>query len=140
MGVHAIFERGPRARGAAAIAVADHALAVRRFGHHDGVGDFLSIETQLAESRLELRFEELGENYDRILKGLGTLGARTERLLSSGTRLETLSLNLDGLLSQIEDIDITKVILDMNRSEQTLQLTQATGSRLIQNSLLNFLR
>lgn len=91
-------------------------------------------------ARLTLRFDELDSNFNKSLKALGTLGARTERLNSSGTRLETLSLNVEGLLSQIEDVDIASVILDMNRAEQTLQLAQMTGSRLIQHSLLDFLR
>ncbi len=89
--------------------------------------------------RLSLRFGELEANFNRSLRALGTLGARTERLISSGSRLETVSLNVEGQLSQVEDVDITKVILEMNRTEQTLQLAQATGSRLIQHTLLDFL-
>jgi flagellin-like hook-associated protein FlgL len=91
-------------------------------------------------ARLSLRLDELDSNSNQSLKALGTLGARTERLNSSGARLETLGLNVEGLLSQIEDVDIAEVILDMNRAEQTLQLAQMTGSRLIQHTLLDFLR
>jgi flagellar hook-associated protein 3 FlgL len=91
-------------------------------------------------ARVQLRFGELEHNYDKILKGLGTLGAHTERLISSGNRLEALSLNVESLLSQVEDIDIAQVVLEMTKAEQTLQVAQATGSRLIQNSLLNYLR
>ena len=90
--------------------------------------------------RINLRFGEFQENYNQVLKGLGTLGARTERMISSGERLESLSLNVEGLLSQVEDVDVTSVILEMNQAEQTLQLAQATGSRLIQRTLLDFLR
>ena len=90
--------------------------------------------------RVNLRFEELQENFDQVLGALGTLGSRTERLLDTGTRLETMSVNVEGLLTQVEDADITEVILEMNQAEQTLQLAQATGSRLIQRSLLDFLR
>jgi flagellar hook-associated protein 3 FlgL len=89
--------------------------------------------------RIAQRFGELEANFNRSLRALGTLGARTERLISSGSRLETVSLNVEGQLSQVEDVDITEVILEMNRTEQTLQLAQATGSRLIQHTLLDFL-
>ncbi|MFT7484671.1 MAG: flagellar hook-associated protein 3 FlgL [Candidatus Paceibacteria bacterium] len=98
------------------------------------------LEVEDVVDRLQLRFDELEGNFNQVLKALGTLGARTERLISSGTRLETISLNVEGLLSQVEDADITSVILQMNQAEQTLQLAQATGSRLIQHSLLDFLR
>jgi len=90
--------------------------------------------------RLAVRFDELESNFNRILKSLGTLGARTERLLSSGDRLEALQLNVEGLLSLVEDADLSDVVLDMTKAEQTLQLAQMTGSRLIQNTLLNFLK
>lgn len=90
--------------------------------------------------RVQLRFSELERNSDRVLKSLGTLGAHTERLISSGDRLDALSLNVEGLLSQVEDTDLAEVVLEMTKSEQTLQVAQATGSRLIQNSLLNYLR
>ena len=40
----------------------------------------------------------------------------------------------------IEDADPTEVVLEMTRAEQTLQVAQATGARLIQQSLLNFIR
>jgi hypothetical protein len=39
----------------------------------------------------------------------------------------------------VEEADVTDVILDMTRTEQTLQLAQATGARLLQNTLLNYL-
>lgn len=98
------------------------------------------LEPNRVIDRLELRYDELLRGLDQTLKGLGTLGARTDRLQSTDERLESTSVNLEGLLSQVEDADIAAVVLDMNKAEQTLQLAQATGSRLIQQSLLNFLR
>ena len=90
--------------------------------------------------RIMMRYDELQRGFGETLKGLGTLGALTERLNSTDTRLENTSVNLEGLLSQVEDADIAKVILEMTQAEQTLELAQATGSRLIQHTLLDFLR
>lgn len=98
------------------------------------------LASQDVVDRLAVRFNELESNFNKILKSLGTLGARTERLLSSGDRLDSLQLNVQGLLSMVEDVDLSDVVLDMTKAEQTLQLAQMTGSRLIQNTLLNFLR
>ena len=47
---------------------------------------------------------------------------------------------LAALTSETEDADISEVVLKLTRAEQTLQIAQATGARLIQQSLLNFLR
>ena len=70
----------------------------------------------------------------------GVLGARGSRLRNADARLEGVSLQLESLLSNTQDVDFSEVVLQMTRSEQTLQLAQATGARLMQQSLLNFLR
>ena len=90
--------------------------------------------------RMGDRLAELSRNQQNALNALGTLGARTERLNASGERLEGMDLNLQGVLSKIEDADLAEVALELSRTEQTLQLAQLTGSRLMQTSLLNFLR
>ena len=56
------------------------------------------------------------------------------------SRLGDLSVHLDSLVSSLEDADLADVVLDMTRAEQTLQLAQGTGARLINQSLLSFLR
>ena len=90
--------------------------------------------------RLTERLAELSRNQTNALNALGTLGARTERLNASGDRLGAMDLRLTGVLSNIEDADLADVALELSRAEQTLQLAQLTGSRLMQTSLLNFLR
>ncbi|HRV80801.1 MAG TPA: flagellin, partial [Planctomycetota bacterium] len=69
----------------------------------------------------------------------GKLGARYERLNSSETRLRDLSTQLAGLKSEVMDVDLASAVLELQQAEQTLQLTQATGARLMQQSLLNYL-
>ena len=98
----------------------------------------LNHSDQLA--RMNQRLEELDRNHDNLVVSLGVLGARSARLQSADTRLEGLDLQLNGLLSEQTDADLSEVVVDMLRSEQGLQLAQASGTRLIQNSLLNFLR
>lgn len=91
-------------------------------------------------SRIKQRLAEFDRNHSNLLIGMGTLGARTERLDSTEQRLGDLSVHLDSLISSVEDADLTEVILDMSRAEQTLQVAQGTGARLINQTLLNFLR
>lgn len=90
--------------------------------------------------RLDLRLNELDRNFDQSLKALGTLGARTARLNETDSRIESMNVSVQSLLSDVEDVDISAVILEMNQAEQTLQLAQMSGSRLIQHTLLDFLR
>lgn len=89
---------------------------------------------------LGARLAEFDRNQDQLLASLGTLGARSERLLDADGRLQELETHLSSLLSATEDADLATTILDMTKAEQTLQLAQATGSRLLNTSLINYLR
>ncbi len=100
--------------------------------------DDLALDDVL--ERLGVWMGELDRNHANILGGATQLGSRSagataaaERLLDSQTWMQTS-------LSKIEDADYADVVLEMTRAEQTLQLTQATSVRLLQNSLLEFLR
>ena len=89
--------------------------------------------------RLEARLGELDRSQDDMLIALGKLGAASQRIDVAATRLEDLEVTVEGLISNVEDADFTEVALDLQRAEQTLQLAQATGARLMQQTLLNYL-
>ncbi len=76
---------------------------------------------------------------DDLLIGLGVLGARSQRLNASESRGLDVELALKDLLSDVQDADLAEVALDLARSEFSLQAAQASGARLLQNTLLNFL-
>ncbi len=89
--------------------------------------------------RVSLRFDELVEGQERLLSGLGKLGSRHERLNTTELRLRDVSTQLTGLRSNVVDVDLATAALELQEAELTLQLTQATGARLMQQSLLQYL-
>jgi flagellin-like hook-associated protein FlgL len=90
--------------------------------------------------RVGVRLREFDRSQSDLLLGLGQLGATSKRIQTSEERLLDLRVELQGLVSNVEDADFSLTALDLTRAEQTLQLAQATGSRVIQQSFLNFLR
>ncbi|MEX2015199.1 MAG: flagellin, partial [Candidatus Hydrogenedentales bacterium] len=64
----------------------------------------------------------------------------TNLLESARTRHEELQLNLKVLRSDMEDIDIADAILELNKQENTYQATLGAAAKIIQPSLLDFLR
>lgn len=116
---------------------------VNAFDVLQGIADDLrnihGLDPAALQQRLSARLAEFDRNYDNMQIAQGTLGARSQRLTATESRLGDFNVSLQGLKSGIEDADITSVILDMSRAEQTLQLAQATGARLLQNTLLNYL-
>jgi len=90
--------------------------------------------------RMGERLVELDRNHENILVGLGNLGARSNRLSSLETRLADADVEVRSLLSEVEDADLAKVVLELGRAQSTLETAQAAGVRLLQSTLLNFIR
>ncbi len=109
-----------------------------------GVIDDLENEQGLGSdeivTRLSGRLGSLDRVHDQLLLGLGTVGARSARLGAAGTRQGEIALELTGRLSEVENADLAEVALDLSRSQMMLELAQASGARVMQTSLLNFLR
>jgi flagellar hook-associated protein 3 FlgL len=97
------------------------------------------LSTDQLNTQVNLRLAELTDGHDHVLRSLGQLGARHARLDQAENQLGELGVQLESLRSGIEDADLSEVVLEMTRAEQTLQVAQATGARLLQNSLLDFI-
>ncbi len=100
-------------------------------------GDLSLDEVQ---ARLGSRLSELIRNHDQILSGIGRAGAATQRLAATDERLANQQLTVVSRLSEVEDVDITEAILAITRAQQSLELAQSTGAKLLQTSLLDYLR
>lgn len=113
------------------------------------------------DGRLELRFAELesgtvtfdyekGRVGDRIgimddfidtlLTTRASLGGKVHRLELNKNYLESHELRLQSLLSVNEDADIAATILELKIQETIHRSALASGARIIQPSLIDFLR
>ncbi len=93
----------------------------------------------MLSKRLQTRLGELDRSERDMIEGLGRLGTAGQQIEIASSRLEDLDVSVRSLISNVEDADFADVALDLQRSEQTLMLAQATGSRLLQQSLLRYL-
>ncbi len=89
--------------------------------------------------RLELRLEELDRHSENVLSALGALGGTSARLANTEEERADTALDLEKRLSNIEDADFASIVLDLTRTQQTLELVQASGTRLLQTNLLRYL-
>ncbi len=116
---------------------------VNLFDAMQGIADDLrngdDLDQDKLVDRLEERLTELDRGQENLLIGLGVLGSRSQRLTSASQRTLGIELQLESLRSNITDADYAEVALDLARSDLSLQVAQASGARLIQTSLLNFL-
>jgi flagellar hook-associated protein 3 FlgL len=99
-----------------------------------------SLTNDEIAKRLGARLVELDSKHDDLLVGLGALGARSSRIADVQDRLANRNLDIESRRSLVEDVDITTAVLELTRQQQTLQLAEATGAKIIQMTLADYLR
>lgn len=92
--------------------------------------DTAGIETSIAaiDGALEL-----------VLTGLTTLGTNANRIESAQYRNAGDVLELRGQLSQVEDVDLSEAVMDLQLQEMAYQAALAAFSQSAQPSLMDFL-
>ncbi len=84
--------------------------------------------------------DELTTVLDRVTVSSTLVGVRIGWLALLDERLTDESLVLAGTLSRVEDADIPKVVLEFQQMQTFYEAALASGARLLQSSLLNFLK
>jgi flagellar hook-associated protein 3 FlgL len=84
-------------------------------------------------TRLEAHFDNLNAVRSEI-------GVKTNRMELTLSKIDSDTLNLKNLLSKNEDADIAEVIMNLKMQESVYQASLAGGARIIQPTLIDFLR
>ncbi len=75
-----------------------------------------------------------------VLKYRAQIGARSNRLEATLLRLDANEVDYKAQLSNIEDIDLARMITDLKMEESVYRASLSVGARIIQPSLVDFLR
>jgi flagellar hook-associated protein 3 FlgL len=78
--------------------------------------------------------------HDQVATHHGILGGRHQRLEMTQSQLAEVQINLDELISRIEDVDLPEVISRFQSGQVALQAGLEAGARVSQQTLLDFLR
>lgn len=82
----------------------------------------------------------LDERMDKMLGVRADIGAKTNRIQLAEARLVDIGINIQSLQSKTEDADMALVITQLKMNESVYQASLSTGSKLIQPTLVDFLR
>ena len=83
---------------------------------------------------------DLEAGLDHILSIRAEVGARVNRLELVNNRLEDTHFSYTRLLSETENADIAETIIELKAQENVYLASLGAGARIIQPSLLDFLR
>jgi len=112
------------------------------FGGAEGV--FATIDrfiTRLENGEnVEASISDLDEGIDQIINARADLGARMNRLDLIDNRLSEQEILVTRSMSENEDVDYAEAITNLITQESIHRAALAAGSRIIQPSLVDFLR
>lgn len=94
-------------------------------------GDHSKIADELAS---------LDSRIDKLLTIRAEVGAKSNRIELMQSRLEDLNINLTSLQSKTEDADYPKLILQSKIQENIYNASLSAGAKIIQPTLVDFLR
>jgi flagellar hook-associated protein 3 FlgL len=77
---------------------------------------------------------------DSLLTTRAQIGARANRLEQAQSSQEALQTSDKALLSQLEDADMASAITELTKRQTTYQATLAVTAKVIQTSLIDYLR
>jgi flagellar hook-associated protein 3 FlgL len=83
------------------------------------------------------RFDQI---HAKIVATRSKIGSRLQGLQSTSQSIERHNLTNSQLTSQIEDADVAQVVSDLAKEEQVFKSSLASSQKLIQPTLLDFLR
>lgn len=106
-------------------------------------GKLIELRTALDKGDKDAVGQLLGafdKLLDNVLSERAVVGAKVNRMESALKRASTYELNLTKLVSKLEDADYAKDSISFNSQQIVYQASLSVGAKIIQPSLLEFLR
>ncbi|ACX68077.1 flagellar hook-associated protein FlgL [Paenibacillus sp. FSL H8-0457] len=97
----------------------------------------LTIDDKAA-ARTEL--DNLSSRLSKINEARSEIGAKTNRVDLIFNRLGDLEINLTAMQAKVEDADYAETIMKLKQDESVYQASLATSAKIMQISLLDYLR
>lgn len=82
----------------------------------------------------------LDQAIDGLLRVRAQVGANAERVRREESRLRAAQVEAVRILSETEDADLAETVLRLNEAEAAYRAALAVGARIIQPTLIDFLR
>lgn len=86
------------------------------------------------------RLAAIDERIKTVINGRAEVGTRQVQLLQAEDAVDGLKTTLEAQRSDIEDADIGKVVLDLKLQETNYQVALAVTAKVLQPTLMDFLR
>lgn len=101
----------------------------------------LSADLRVSNNEgINISMEELDKQLDINLSQRATAGAKYRRMEMAIARAEEAEINTTEILSNLEDIDIAEVNMMLSMQSYVYQASLMTGAKVLQPSLIDFIK
>jgi flagellar hook-associated protein 3 FlgL len=114
-----------RAKESTLIKDFEEAINAMNTGDSEGIQEFL---------------DDIDSHINRILSVRSDIGARVNRLELVQNRIDENNVTFTKLLSENEDADLAEVIMKLKNNENVYRASLSTGAKVIQPTLIDFIR
>jgi flagellar hook-associated protein 3 FlgL len=91
-------------------------------------------------SGITAAIDSISQDIEDVLSARAQNGARIHRIDVLESKLQSLDIEFQRLLSNVEDVDLTEILVKLKSAEASYQAALGAGARLIQPTLLDYLR
>lgn len=102
--------------------------------------DFVAALRTNDSSQLGKTIERLDKGLERMLTAWAEVGATKDRVEAVENRLKDSNIELQSMLSKTEDVDLAEAMTKLKSEESVYQASLAATAKVIQPSLIDFLR
>ena len=106
----------------------------------ESVSDASDTRASDLAQNLTLFISELQQSQNHLLTKVAEIGGRTRRLDLLTSRYEADFINYTQMQSDAEDVDMAEVIMYFKMAEAVYQASLSAGARIIQPTLMDFLK
>ncbi|MFN0285057.1 MAG: flagellar hook protein [Kineosporiaceae bacterium] len=102
--------------------------------------DQIAAEVASAGGITDASLDALDAARSTVLNAIGDIGARASRVESAKVQVDSLRLDLQGRISENEDIDLPETIMNLQAQQVAYQSALGAAAKILQTSLADFLK
>lgn len=91
-------------------------------------------------TKISANLDEIDAHKNNVSEIRGAVGARMNTVENVSDRIEDMKINFTKLLSETEDTDMAEAYMQMNIYESVYKASLSVGAKVIQPTLIDFLR
>lgn len=107
------------------------------------INDLQALSTALSskdDAVIQESLNRLDLHLDKVITVMGEIGGKTSRVEFIESRVAENILTFTGLLSNVQDVDMAEAIMLFKNLENIYRASLSVGSKVIQPSLVDFIR